>query len=37
MENQIPSRSRVDLVGRFEPLPFGFGGFRKGVKPQDLQ
>jgi hypothetical protein len=37
MENQIPARSRVDLVGSFEPLPFGFGGFKKGVKPQDLQ
>jgi hypothetical protein len=25
----------VDLVGEYQPLPFGFGGFAKGVKPAD--
>jgi hypothetical protein len=34
MEEQIPARSRVDLVGEFRPLPFGFGTFQKGVRPQ---
>ena len=25
----------VTLVGEFHPLPFGFGGFKKGTKPED--
>jgi hypothetical protein len=36
MENKIPAASRVDLVGEYKPLPFKFGGFAKGVKPEDL-
>jgi len=36
MENQIPARSDVSLVGRYKPLPFKFGGFAKGVRPADL-
>ncbi|MGE0755529.1 MAG: ThuA domain-containing protein [Pirellulaceae bacterium] len=35
MEDQIQPTSRVEIVGKFEPLPFGFGGFKKGVFPQD--
>jgi hypothetical protein len=35
MEDQIPERANVELVGEFKPLPFGFGGFRKGVRPAD--
>jgi len=23
----------VDIVGEYEPLPFGFNKFKKGVKP----
>jgi len=34
MEARIPARSDVDLVGEYHPLPFGFGGYRKGVKPR---
>src|SRR5947209_1506076 len=37
MEDQIPTKSNVDLVGTYKPLPFGFGAFRKGVKPSDLR
>jgi hypothetical protein len=37
MEEQIPARSRVDLVGRYEPLPIGMGTHRRGVKPADLK
>lgn len=33
LEGQIPAKSNVDLVGKYEPLPFGFGKFKKGVKP----
>jgi hypothetical protein len=36
MEDQIPARAKVDLVGDFEPTPFGFGKFRKGLKPADF-
>jgi type 1 glutamine amidotransferase len=35
LEEQIPAKSRVDLVGVFEPLPFGFEKFKRGVKPSD--
>jgi hypothetical protein len=36
LERKIPAKSPVDLVGEYQPLPFGFGGFAKGVKPSDL-
>jgi len=36
MENKIPERSNVDIVGKYEPSPFKFGGHKKGVKPADL-
>jgi hypothetical protein len=35
MEQQIPEKSNVDIVGEYKPLPFGFGGFAKGKKPAD--
>jgi len=36
MEDKIPARTNVDLVGEYKPLPFKFGGFAKGVRPSDL-
>jgi hypothetical protein len=36
LENKIPRSANVDLVGKYEPSPFGFEGFRKGVTPPDL-
>ena len=36
LEARIPRKTDVDLVGKFEPLPFRFGGFRRGVKPNEL-
>jgi type 1 glutamine amidotransferase len=33
----IPAVTKVDIVGPFEPLPFKFGGHKRGVKPADLQ
>ncbi|MFM8414836.1 MAG: ThuA domain-containing protein [Planctomycetota bacterium] len=36
LEDKIPEKSCVDLVGTFEPTPFGFNGARKGLKPGDL-
>lgn len=36
LEQKIPRRANVDLVGAYQPRPFGFDGFRKGVKPAAL-
>jgi hypothetical protein len=36
MEDKIPEQSKVDLVGEFKPRRFKFGGYAKGVKPEDL-
>jgi type 1 glutamine amidotransferase len=36
LEERIPEKSNVGLVGEYKPLPFGFGTFKKGVKPADL-
>jgi hypothetical protein len=35
LENRIPAKTEVDLVGDYQPLPFKFGGFRRGLKPVD--
>lgn len=37
MEEAIPPRSDVELVGDYKPRPFGFGGFARGLRPQDLR
>jgi type 1 glutamine amidotransferase len=36
LDDKIPSKSCVDVVGTFEPTPFGFNGARKGLKPGAL-
>ena len=36
LEDKIPAKTDVGLVGQFEPSPFKFGGHKKGVKPADL-
>lgn len=33
----VPERADVSIVGTYEPNNFGFGGYRKGVKPSDLE
>ena len=35
LEDKIPDASDVALVGEYHPTPFGFGGFKKGLKPED--
>ncbi len=38
LENQIPpSLIGVDCVGEYHPTPFGFGGYKKGVRPSELR
>jgi hypothetical protein len=34
MEDQIPARADVSLVGPYEPTPIGTRGHRKGLTPQ---
>jgi hypothetical protein len=36
LQDKIPAKTNVDLVGTFEPSPFKFGGHKRGVKPSDL-
>jgi len=35
MEEQIPSRAKVDLVGKYEPNQIGVGKHKRGLKPAD--
>jgi hypothetical protein len=35
MEKKIKASSSVDYVGEYHPTFFGFGKFKKGVKPAD--
>lgn len=36
MENQINPESSVEIVGEYNPTAYGFGGFKKGMKPSDF-
>jgi type 1 glutamine amidotransferase len=36
METKISAATNVDLVGEYQPLPFKFGGFARGVRPSDF-
>jgi len=35
MEDQIPAKSNVELVGEYHPTAYGFNGYVKGKKPSD--
>lgn len=35
MSDKIRPRSKVDIIGDYEPNPIGFGGSKTGIKPQD--
>jgi type 1 glutamine amidotransferase len=37
MEEQIPAKSKVDILGDFKPSPFKVGGFEKGKRPADYR
>lgn len=37
MESKIPARANVEYVGEFHPTFFGFGGFKRGMKPSDFE
>lgn len=34
---EVPAHADVALVGEYQPSFYGFGGFKKGVKPADLE
>ncbi|GIW88371.1 MAG: hypothetical protein KatS3mg108_2695 [Isosphaeraceae bacterium] len=36
MEDQIPEKADVAIVGTYDPSPFRFGGHKRGIKPADL-
>jgi type 1 glutamine amidotransferase len=36
MPDKISPDASVAIVGEYRPLPFGFGKFKKGIKPSDL-
>jgi hypothetical protein len=35
MEDRIPPKSNVDIVGEYDPADLGFKGFKEGLKPSD--
>ena len=35
LEDKIPARAKVDLIGEYHAMNFGFGKIRKDVKPSD--
>ena len=35
LEDKIPARAKVDIVGQYDPAPIGYRGNKKGVKPAD--
>jgi hypothetical protein len=37
LEDKLPAKADVSLVGEYHPSPFGFGTYKKGVKPTDLK
>jgi hypothetical protein len=37
LEDRIPERSNVEIVGTYDPPPIGVGGHRKGIKPAELK
>ncbi len=37
LEEKIPEKSNVLLVGEYKPLPYGFNGAAKGTKPSDYE
>ena len=37
MDDKIPPKTNVEIVGQYHPTPFGHGTYTKGVKPDDLR
>lgn len=37
MEEEIPEKSNVNIIGEYNPTMFGFGDYRKGLTPSDFK
>jgi hypothetical protein len=37
MEDKIPPKSNVAIIGTYNPTPFGHDLYAKGVKPADVK
>jgi type 1 glutamine amidotransferase len=37
LDDKIPAKANVELVGKYDPLPMGFGKHTPGVRPSDLK
>jgi len=37
LEDKIPEKANVDFVGEYNPSFYGYNGYKKGVKPSDLE
>jgi len=35
LDLEVPDRAKVDIVGTYDPVPIGFGKYKKGLKPAD--
>ena len=35
LDMEVPDKADVQTIGEYDPTMYGFGGFRKGVKPSD--
>src|SRR6185369_14025181 len=36
LEFDVPAKANVDLVGAYDPSPYGFNGFRRDMRPSDF-
>jgi hypothetical protein len=37
LDQAIPAATDVDVVGDYQPTPYGFDAFVRGVRPRDLR
>ena len=35
MEDKIPERANVEIVGKYKPTKYGFGNYKRGLSPSD--
>ena len=37
MEESIQPDGPIDFIGPYNPATFNFGGYRRGIKPRDIE
>ena len=35
LELDVPEKANVEIVGKYAPTPYGFGNYKKGLRPAD--